>query len=205
MERGKQRTGLLALFVMIISTSIGCAQANPDIKAQSQSHPQSMGGVARADEPAWPGKAEGKLLPFNPTVEDRKAAVLSHPLPEVWLSFPATEGQTRRQSDAANGEESPVRVELPPEARPLLMSHWQVALAARYNMDIAGTPDGETYRSQLVAMINSFQSVSGKLTQLQIDAPNGRRPLSQGEANDLAAFIGASATEIIKQAKQQGK
>lgn len=205
MTLSRRKIGLVVALAIIVVTSIHCGNYTDNIKAQSQSGSTTNTGVQRIPESALQGQAAGKESPFNPTGEDLKAAIYSHPPPEVWLVFHVSGKQGQSQSSSSDKGESAVRVDLPIAAQELLLSHWRVSLSSNYEMDIAGVPNAQSYGDQMVTIANSFQNVAAELMKVQIDAPDGRRTISQDEANDLTKFMGAAARNIIEQAKPYKK
>jgi hypothetical protein len=198
----RQQLWLPASLVLIVMTSAQCGGSLAPTRAQSQSGPQINTGVAQKPGPALQGKVVGELKPFEPTGKDLKASLFSHPVPEVWLNFPDPAKQGSQQNAASDGNESAIKVKMPPKARKLLISRWKIALAANYNLEIARPPGVNRDGSQLTALINSYLNVSSELMKIQIDAPDGRRTISQDEAKGLSEFMGASALNLVEQAKK---
>lgn len=71
--------------------------------------------------PALQGTVSGEVKPFNLVRGSLKASVLTHPVPHAFLIFVLKEKEASR-----------VTVELPPEARKLLVEGWKAELAFYY-------------------------------------------------------------------------
>jgi len=153
--------------------------------------------------PLLEGKADGKVLPFEPAGENLKASLFAHPAPEVWLAFrvPAKQGQPQTATGDTN--EPATKTELTPEAKRALQSHWEMALDYYYKSEFGEVPDAESDRNESVVLTNSFLVTTRKLKTLPIDAPDGRRNISWNEASDLARFMAAAAANLVEQAKKQ--
>jgi hypothetical protein len=54
-----------------------------------------------------------------------------------------------------------------------------------------------------IALTNYFLKSAEKLRKIEIDAPDGRRPISDKEAGDLLGFMRQASGNLIKEAKKQ--
>ena len=132
------------------------------------------------------GKAAGELLPFKLTSEDLRAAVLAHPVPEMWLVFPASMEPVPKQDDSVSGSALTIRVELPPEAKKALSSYWRYLLSVRRD-------------TSLVDMINTRNDTFRELQKIELDSPSGRRTIARDEAEELVEFIGKAELDLMDQ------
>jgi|KBSSwiStaDraftv2_1062776.scaffolds.fasta_scaffold155604_3 hypothetical protein len=66
--------------------------------AQAQDQPRVAIVATRGPHPAWEGTASGKPQPFVRNNDDLRIAVLTQPVPEIWLEFAESkrEGQSPR-------------------------------------------------------------------------------------------------------------
>lgn len=193
------RVCLLALSAIALCALASCAKS------------QGRGDYVRViypgdPAPAWEGKAAGEVQPFDPVGETLKASLLAHPAPEVWLAFPPAAGQAHPQNTASGGDEpTAIRVNLPPEAVARLSAYWRETLLFRYELDIKGAGDGQSHMKMIDRLVYANNHAGGGLAEMQIDAPDGRRAISHGEARDVMTFINHSAQAIIEQAKEYKK
>jgi hypothetical protein len=63
-------------------------------------------------------------------------------------------------------------------------------------------PDADSQVKEDRAIGFLARSTGVDLQELTIDAPNGKRKLTQAEATDITRFLGAAACGIINDAKQ---
>ena len=117
-------------------------------------------------------------------------------MPEVWLIFSPETLWTSKEVDASG-----IRVELPSEAQQILLTQWKAVLAARYKQEVAGLPDAKSFEREDVVIANSTDNAQRELTEILIDAPDGKRKLSWSEANDLVIFINKTSADLIAQIK----
>lgn len=202
MNKHQQNIVLLTVLVIIVSISAQCGKSSMDAHGQSQSGPGTATGVTRASDPVLRGEASGEVQPFNLTRENLRASIFAHPVPNVWLAFSAGRTPDLSKGDLPSENGSKVRVELPSEAKEVLLHHWEAALAYYYNTEIAGMPDAESSRREAVTFANSNLVTTRKLRALQIDVSDGRRNIIQDEAGSLAAFISAAASDVVQEAKK---
>ena len=145
------------------------------------------------------GEAEGEVLPFDFTGDGLRTAVLSHPAPKTWLVYRPL--KLRDKVEGAQGARPATRVELPQEAERVLRTHWEFAISAQYDWEMTYVSDVEKRTQLSVAIINSSQRAASELTKIPIDAPDGTRPITLDEANDLVQFTGQAVVDVVKQAK----
>ncbi len=201
MKANLHRLSQVGLIALVVILTTRCNGSLAEIRTRLQGG--NTGGVTRI-VPAIQGKATGKVLPFSHKGGNLKSEILAHPVPEVWLVFPAAETSAKTASSDPNN--LTVKVELPPEASSELQLQWKTALAFYYyeaKPEGATTPDSDVKES--LAYAKSFGDTERKLYAMQIDTPTGKRNISFDEAGDIVAFIGASAGNLVKQATQQAK
>jgi hypothetical protein len=198
-------TCLVILLVIFVTTAAKCDFSLASVQQEKSHTGRGVGtGSMPVAAPVIQGEADGAVLPFNYGGEDLKASILAQPPPEVWLAFPASDKQEK--TDGTSSATAPVlRIELPLSAKQLLSSQWAEVLAAKYQMEIEGERDAQSHTRNLVTIVNSFKHSELGLKKIYIDAPDGRRTISQDETRSLASFINSAATDIIKQAKENKK
>lgn len=181
--------------IAFLTLAAGTQCARPNVSAQQDA--KGVGAAVRvvsgpASAPALQGRPEAEVLPFEYRGTDLRAEVLARPAPDVWLSF-----------DAQGAPGTPAaRVELPAEAKELFKEQWEVALAARYELDLGNTADVQTRVTLMNRIFNAGQKTARGLTRIEITAPDGMRPLTLGEANALSYLIGRHVVSVVEQAKE---
>lgn len=197
-----QNLRLIALLATSAVGTVRCDVSSLDVRRARPSNDSALIPSSRAKEgPLLQGKAAGVVSPFHLTGRNLREAVITHPYPEVWLAF-AVRSPTEAPRDAPSDDNAAaLRVELPPEAKRVLQSQWGMALAANYDLEFGGITEAGVRAQHSVTIINSSMNAALELRKILIDAPDGRRPISHDEADDLARFIGASAFDVIKQAQ----
>jgi hypothetical protein len=206
MEKHQQKKSLLPILAVLVLPLASCSR--PPISAQGARNsptitagggaistptpdpniPRNTGGgiIVPTPDPNH-GKAAGELLPFEPAGDNLKASLLAHPPPDVWLVFPASVGQGQKQDNSMNGSTSTIKVELPPEAKKELSSYWRYLLSVRRD-------------TSLIEMINARHDAERELQKIQLDPPDGRRPIARDEAEELVEFIRQSELDLMDQA-----
>jgi hypothetical protein len=109
----------------------------------------------------------------------------------VWLQF---EGPIEHGTGAR-------KVVLPAEARELLKAQWERALAAKYDWELGENLDASTRQRLSIVIWNAADDAQSGLTKVEIEAPNGKRNISAGEAGDLVHFISEAVFDIVRQVK----
>jgi len=159
--------------------------------------------VTRGPHPAWEGKAAGDVRPFERNNDDLRIALLSQPVPEVWLEFAESqrEGQPARQP--SEGKEPIIQVVLPPEAKAILKSFWEEALKFDYNETFARAKTAQEGFDRDMAWSRYHSASEGELQKVEIAAPDGRRAISDVEARDLLVFAHKASISLVKKAKEK--
>ena len=105
--------------------------------------------------------------------------------PELWLNFP--EGK---------------RVNLPETARKFIKQHWQIACRYYYREPRA-PQDLESRTDRAVLLGNAGAKLIYEFEKLNIDAPDGRRPISANEAQALVYLLNLYARDGIIPSKEE--
>ncbi|HEX8651100.1 MAG TPA: hypothetical protein VF708_09670 [Pyrinomonadaceae bacterium] len=171
--------------------------------AKAQTSGSVAVAVTRGPHPAWEGKAAGDVQPFERKDEDLKTALLSQPVPDIWLEF--TEGQREGQPtrQTPDTKEAIIKVTLPPEAKAILVSYWEEALKFDYNEAFVKPRSAQEAYDRDVAWSKYITANISKLQKVKIAAPDGRRAISDKEAEDLIYFARKASYNLIKSAKEQ--
>ena len=154
----------------------------------------------RGPHPAWEGKAAGETKPFESNDADLKMALLSQPVPDVWLEFVESqrEGQASRQSAS---DEPIIKVMLPPEANTIVKLLWQDALKFDYNQAFAKAKSAQEGYDRYIGWINKCFAAKRKFQQVEIATPDGKRAISDVEADDIIFFVHKASIDLIDEAK----
>jgi hypothetical protein len=141
------------------------------------------------------GEAMGKASSGFPTVHKNQRSKLSFPpMPEVWLVY---RDAVNPNSASANSEETrTITVQLSTKAKKVLRDHWKVA-CTYYYLTVIGRRDREG-RIDLLAKMDTAGAWSVyKLTELAVDAPSGRRRITENEAVSLVKLVNTYAKNSI--------
>lgn len=181
------------------------AQCNPSglnanqVSTQDDAKPVAV--FIPSSESELQSKVEGITQPFNPTSVNLKESVLSHPLPEVWLVFYSPVKPDQPQAHRPEGQKLSMRVELPPDARHILLTQWRKVLASKYKEEIEVLPDVQSFKKEDVVIASSTNTARLELTKILIETPDGKRTLSWTEANNLVIFINKAVADVLGQIK----
>jgi hypothetical protein len=169
---------------------------------------QTAGGVTvvitRGPHPAWEGKAAGDVQSFKRNNKDLKIALLSQPIPDIWLEFV----ESRREghpSTKPSKDEAIIKVALPGEARAILKLFWAEALKFDYNEAFVKPRNAQEGYDRDTAWGRKCAATIEKLRQVQIDAPGGKRKISDLEADDLFYFARRASANLVDEAKEKWK
>ena len=169
---------------------------------------QPVGGVTvavrRGPHPAWEGRVGGDVRPFERNDKDLKIALLSQPTPEIWLEFK----KSQREGYAAGrppDDEAIIKVALPPEAKVILKLFWQEALKFDYSEAFVKAQSAQEAYDRDMAWGGQYSASVQKLRQVEIDAPDGKRKLSDLEADDLVYFARRASANLVDEAKGKKK
>ncbi|HZS46667.1 MAG TPA: hypothetical protein VFC63_16440 [Blastocatellia bacterium] len=128
-------------------------------------------------------------MPFKLVSGDFKTSILSHPMPEIWLSFQDSGTDT-------------IKVEFGKEVQAILERQWKADLVFYYNSEFVDPPDTQN----LVNFDLSYEKATSATwidqRSLTIDAPTGKRKIHQREAESLTLFLSKAAFGVIKEAKR---
>ena len=168
--------------------------------AQAQDQPRVAIVATRGPHPAWEGTASGKPQPFVRNNDDLRIAVLTQPVPEIWLEFAESkrEGQSPRMPTE---EKDPIQVVLPAEAREILKSFWEQALEFDYK-DVFDKPKtAQESMDRDRAWVNYFRATPQELEKIEIAAPDGARKISEEEARRLVLYLRKISGNLVMSVK----
>ena len=177
------KSDLIQTFVLFLAVGIfsSCAaQTSP--KENQSSH--GVGAQERntaADE----ARIEG-TTPDYEIKETTQEYLQSLPMPELKFVF---------QSKTIENKE------LPNDIKGVLDAHWKEALRFTYENYLHKPADGQTAYKMDIAWVNFCHQTDQKLQKLLIDAPYGKRNISQSEAMDLWGFLNGAAAKVMDKAK----
>ncbi|MGA9994632.1 MAG: hypothetical protein WBP93_04410 [Pyrinomonadaceae bacterium] len=201
METLRRKIFLLALALIAVLIFAQCAK-----RSQNGGVTTVTNVTATRNSPAWQGKAAGVVQPFKLKKRSLKAALLAHPVPEVWLVFAENSNKGQPPSTASESKEAFITVQLPPEAKSILNSFWKVALEYEYYRVFEKKKHSvQDNTDRFLAWAYYHEGMIGKLRQVEIDAPGGRRTISDDEARELLPFTHKAAIDLMEREKAYQK
>jgi hypothetical protein len=189
---------MMIIMLLVVTTAMQCNRISLNASNMSQEGGKTVPGNAPVQGRVPQGKAEGRIQPFKLTGSNLKESVMAHPMPEIWLVFASTSGPAPNSS----AERLSIRVELPQDAQPVLLTQWNKVLASKYKQEVEGLSDAESFKKEDIAIASATDTSQRELTKLSIDAPDGKRTISWEEANELVVFINRAVTNLIGEAKR---
>jgi hypothetical protein len=169
--------------------------------AKSQTSTGVSVNFTRGPHPAWEGKAAGDAQPFERNNADLKTALLSQPVPDVWLEFAESQREGQPSSRTSEGAEPIIKVTLPPNAQKILKLFWKEALKFDYNEAFAKPRKAQEGFDRDMAWMSYHAKTELNLQQVEIAAPDGRRTISDVEATALALFAHKASISLVEKAK----
>jgi len=172
--------------------------------AEAQTGSGTAVAVTRGPHPSWEGKAAGDVQAFERNNNDLKIALLSQPIPDIWLEF----AESRREGNPStkpSKDEAIIKVALPPEAKSTLKLFWEETLKFVYNEAFVKTQSAQEAYDREIAWLNQYTASVQKLQQVKIDAPDGKRNISDVEADNLVYFARTASANLIKEVKEKKK
>jgi hypothetical protein len=189
MNQNQQKIFSLIFTIISVFTFVQCA------KSQSQEMPTAnTSAVPAGSRPFIKGEAAGEVQLFSFKSGDLKTELSNHPAPKVWIVF----STKKKQAETVSPNEAGItKVELTDEGLKEIALLWQVALLTRYNIDIAGTLDWDSYMKEVSKLFKASNKTRNRLMEVEIMSPEGKRTISDDEAGEIIKFINASAADII--------
>jgi hypothetical protein len=171
--------------------------------AQSQNQSSVAVAARRDPHPAWEGTAAGKPEPFARNYDDLRIAVLTQPVPEVWLEFAESKREGRQSSRLPTDEkESVIQVLLPDKAKEILKSLWEQSLEFDYKEMFDKPKTAQEAMDRDGEWIRYVTTTAQNLEKIEIAAPDGARKISDEEATRLVVFVRKASGNLIKSVKQ---
>ena len=184
----KQKCGETAFFLVLILMSI----SSLTLQAVAQKRQEAVPVVIYPPKPAVQASVAGQVRPFKLTRGGLKASIFAHPVPQLWLVFPPVRNAAK------------VTIKLPSDATKSVLDCWAAELEYRYKKAFeAGSLQKRVNDDYALGRVNV--SVLSKLQSLDIDAPTGRRKISDDEAGRIIRFLAESAQNVVEQAKKHKK
>lgn len=161
---------------------------------------QEQSGVkimATRGQPAWEGTVAGQQKPFARNNDDLRIAVLTQPVPEVWLEFAESKRKDQSSPTPTDEKEPVIKLGLPSEAQEIFKSFWEKSLEFDYKdvFDQPKTPQ-ESYDRDM-AWTSYILTTRQQLQKIEIAAPDGARKISAEEAKDLVAFLRKASGDLV--------
>lgn len=149
------------------------------------------------EKPADEGTIEGK--PSDSAIADSKLeTILRQPLPEIWFVFAC---QNDKDSSAENCVDGRTKKEISPEIKELAEKRWRECLRFSYlDLNKKFSNPQELMDAETV-YINENRKFHSALKKLLVEAPNGKRLVSDNEAYELLSYIMQTAKETVQSAR----
>jgi hypothetical protein len=193
------------LYVKIFSVTLALI-AIPGVATFANA--QTGGGVTvavtRGPHPAWEGKAAGDVQSFERNIDNLRTALLSQPIPDIWLEFAETSREGHLSTQPSKNE-APIKIALPPEAKSILKLFWAEALKFDYDEAFVKAQSAQEAHDRDIGWINKCAASIVKLEQVEIDAPDGKRKISDVEAEGLVYFTRRASADLVNKAKEKRK
>ena len=145
--------------------------------------------VTRGPHPAWEGIAAGQPKPFARNNDDLRIAVLTQPVPEIWLEFAESKRKGQPSRTPTDEKEPVIQVVLPSEAKEILNSFWERSLEFDYKEAFDKPKSAQEAYDRDLAWMSYFLTTAKTLEKIEIAAPDGARKISDEEAKLLVAFL----------------
>ena len=184
----KAVTVCFATFVFIL-VSISCS------KSLHSDYSEIPLPNANGSSVGYNGPLQGSVISEEtPTLSrsnNLEESIRSSSLEKLWLVFPSSNGN----------EES--RVEVPANAMTELNSYFRYRLRFCLIPDQLGSSNVDEKVKQDMRLLRESNKVTNQLTNIEIDAPDGRRRISQIEADRLIIFITKSAVDLCSDLRKR--
>lgn len=172
---------ILALAIgLLLVAQCGSPAAN---KQGNQSNAPSPNAAVPA--PADEGKIVAEVPKYEKTGPDLKA-MLKVPRPRVTVGF---------------GGGPTGSIDLPAEAQPILDVFWSEAIKAANARMFEKPANGQAGQQRDMEWFKKITLTQFQLTQITIDAPAGKRNLSQTEATEVCVTLNKAAVEVVKNSR----
>ena len=176
-------SNLLQVFILIIFVGIFTECSAQNKETEPRSGIMAGGSIFR---PADEAKIEGNVPDYE--IKETSLEYLQMlPMPELKFVF---------VSKVIGSEQ------LPEDVKTTLNAHWKEAIKFLHETYLNKVADGQTYQEKVTAWFVYSIKTDNKLQEIIIEAPNGKRKISQTEARELSAFLNKAAVEVMDKAKK---
>ena len=187
------KTFSLAFTLVAVLLFASCTQS------QDQAGVRIM--ATRGPHPAWEGTVAGQPKPFARNNDDLRIAVLTQPVPEVWLEFAESKRKGQSSGTPTDEKEPVIQVVMPFEAQEILKSFWEQSLEFDYK-DVFDKPKtAQEGYDRDIAWTGYVATTAKQLEKIEIAAPDGARKISDEEAKLLVYFLRKASGNLIKSVK----
>jgi hypothetical protein len=146
----------------------------------------SINTSGEISRPADEAKIEGNIPDYEIS-ETSLEYLQSLPMPDVQLVFELRNNQKR--------------IDLPADVKSALSSHWKEAIKFAYETRLHKPTDAQTAYKRDTDWANYCQETHRKLQTMLIEAPTGKRNISQTEAQNLWGFLNGATVKVMDKAK----
>ena len=165
--------------------------------AQSQEQPGVKIMATRGPHPAWEGTVAGQPKPFARNNDDLRIAVLTQPVPEVWLEFAESKRKGESSRTPTDEKEPVIQLRLPSEAQEILKSFWEKSLEFDYKDFFDKPKSAQEGYDRDIAWTSYILTTAQELQKIEIAAPDGARKISAEEAKQLVAFLRRASGNLV--------
>lgn len=123
--------------------------------------------------------------------------VLRQPLPEIWFVFPCQNGGNISDEACVNGK---MKKDIPPKVKELSEERWKNSLRFAYLDLMKKFTNTQELMDEEAAYINANRKFQSEIGKLFVEAPNGKRLISEDEVFALTDYLRKTAKETIQTA-----
>ena len=169
----------ILIFTVILSTQCEAQKKNEN----SQIGINTI--AAEISKPSDEAKITGKAFDYE-IKESSLEYLQSLPLPNIQFVF---ENQKIELEDLSD------------DVKKVLSDHWKEAIKFSYNEHFSKPENAQAGLDRDMAWLRFCNKTQQKLEKLSINAPNGKRKISQTEAINSFGFLNEEARDLIDKAK----
>ncbi len=177
-----KKSNLIQIFIMLFAVGV-FTQCNAQHKETVPKSTATTGGsiVRAADE------AKIEVIVPDYEIKEKSLEYLQLlPMPEFNFVF---------ESKSIDNNE------LPEDVKITLNAHWKESIKFFHETYLNKVADGQTAYKKDTAWLRYCNSTKNKLQQIIIEAPNGKRKISQTEASELYASLNKASVSVMDKAK----
>ncbi|MDH3492014.1 MAG: hypothetical protein OEM82_00565 [Acidobacteriota bacterium] len=184
-----------SLLIALVIIGSGCGDAAGTSNAENATTGPEEPEVVKTGEPenvgsipeGYNGPLQGKVISKEPAkfekTDDLKGSIEKATLGQLVLEYSASENTEAKS------------IELPKSAMDALNEYFRKKLEHRL-VESKTEPGTNDYAQRDVDLMSNASKIETRLHQIEIDAPDGKRRISQEEASRLIRFVSETGTEL---------